>query len=95
MFRPSASCDGSLPLITLYTKDPCPLCDALVEELELNFSGEYKLEKVYIDTKENVRFLRLYRFDIPVVFLNQQFLCMHRLNHRLLRQKLELLNNKK
>ncbi|TMW49687.1 hypothetical protein DOY81_005225, partial [Sarcophaga bullata] len=88
---PSVSCDESLPLITLYTKDPCPLCDVLVEELESNFAGEYKLEKVYIDTKENVRFLRLYRFDIPVAFLNQQFLCMHRLNHRLLRQKLDLL----
>lgn len=80
-----------MPLLTLYTKDPCPLCDTLVEELELNFSGEYELQKVFIDTKENLRFLRLYRLDIPVVFLNNQFLCMHRLNHKLLRKKLDLL----
>ncbi|KAI8116152.1 hypothetical protein FF38_00231 [Lucilia cuprina] len=90
---PSFSPSGNLPLITLYTKDPCPLCDILLEELELNFAGEYELEKVFIDTKENLRFLRLYRLDIPVVFLNKQFLCMHRLNHKLLRNKLNLFKN--
>lgn len=90
-FRPSTFSLDCLPLVTLYTKDPCHLCDVLVEQLELNFSGEYVLEKVFIDTKENIRFLRLYRMDIPVVFFNNQFLCMHRLNHRLLRRKLDLL----
>ncbi|KAM7354674.1 acetyl-CoA acetyltransferase, mitochondrial [Cochliomyia hominivorax] len=85
----------SLPLLTLYTKDPCPLCDTLIEELESNFSGEYDLQKVFIDSKENLRFLRLYRLDIPVLFLNNQFLCMHRLNHRLLRKKLDMLRNNK
>lgn len=85
---------GILPKLTLYTKDPCHLCDILIEDLELNFSGEYELEKIYIDTKENVRFLRLYRHDIPVVFLNNQYLCMHRLNTKLLRRKLDLLKEK-
>ncbi|XP_037809698.1 acetyl-CoA acetyltransferase B, mitochondrial [Lucilia sericata] len=90
---PSFSPAENLPLITLFTKDPCPLCDILLEELEFNFAGEYELEKIFIDTKENLRFLRLYRLDIPVVFLNKQFLCMHRLNHRLLRKKLDLFKN--
>ncbi|XP_013109361.2 uncharacterized protein LOC106088407 isoform X1 [Stomoxys calcitrans] len=82
---------GDLPQLTLFTKEPCHLCDMLVEELQQHFQGEYNLEKIYIDTKENVRYLRLYRNDIPVLYLNGQFLCMHRLNIRLLRQKLDLL----
>lgn len=76
-------------MLTLYTKDPCPLCDELVEELEARFAGEYELLKVDITRKENVKYLRLYRFDIPVLFLNGQFLCMHRLNPDLLRKRLD------
>lgn len=76
------------PLITLYTHDHCSLCDDLVEELEVKFHGRYELEKIDITKKENLRFLRLYRLDIPVVFLNGQFLCMHKLNSNLLERKL-------
>ncbi|XP_011291789.1 acetyl-CoA acetyltransferase, mitochondrial [Musca domestica] len=86
---------GTLPRLTLFTKDPCHLCEMLVVDLEMNFLGEYELEKVYIDKKENVRFLRLYRHDIPVLYLNGQFLCMHRLNARVLRQKLDMLKKRK
>ncbi|KAH8298180.1 hypothetical protein KR018_010562 [Drosophila ironensis] len=77
-----------LPVLTLYTRDPCPLCDELVQQLEEQFPGQYRLDKVYIDRKENVRFLRLFRHDIPVLFLNGQFLCMHRLNEEALRERL-------
>ncbi|CAO1419767.1 unnamed protein product [Diamesa serratosioi] len=80
---------NKIPLITLYTHDHCSLCDDLVEELEVKFSGRYVLEKIDITKKENLRFLRLYRLDIPVVFLNGQFLCMHRLNSNLLEAKLQ------
>ncbi|XP_073823969.1 uncharacterized protein isoform X2 [Musca autumnalis] len=86
--------NGKLPRLTLFTKDPCHLCEMLVVDLEMNFLGEYELEKVYIDKKENVRYLRLYRHDIPVLYLNGQFLCMHRLNARLLRRKLDILKKK-
>ncbi|KAH8334097.1 hypothetical protein KR059_006663, partial [Drosophila kikkawai] len=79
------------PLLTLYTRDPCPLCDELVQRLEQEFAGQYRLEKVHIDRKENVRFLRLFRHDIPVLFLNGQFLCMHRLNEEALRERLQAL----
>uniref|UniRef100_A0A1A9W0N7 receptor protein-tyrosine kinase n=1 Tax=Glossina brevipalpis TaxID=37001 RepID=A0A1A9W0N7_9MUSC len=82
----------TVPVLTLYTKKVCPLCDVLLEELDMNFAGLYKLQKIFIDCKENVHFLRLYRHDIPVLFLNGHFLCMHRLNVPLLKRKLELLN---
>ncbi|XP_050079629.1 acetyl-CoA acetyltransferase B, mitochondrial [Anopheles maculipalpis] len=77
------------PLLTLYTHDHCTLCDELVEQLEAQFSGRYVLQKVDITSKENIRFLRLYRYDIPVLFLNGQYLCMHRLNADLLHRRLE------
>lgn len=86
-------CSTAKPIITLYTKDPCPLCDDLVMELYCNFEGEFELEKVDITEKGNLKFLRLYRNDIPVVFLNGQYLCMHRLDHGLLRRKLDEIKN--
>ncbi|KAI8038225.1 uncharacterized protein LOC128253110 [Drosophila gunungcola] len=89
---PSIDQVQGLPLITLYTREPCPLCDDLVHRLEERFAGQYRLEKVHIDRKENVRFLRLFRHDIPVLFLNGQFLCMHRLNEEALMERLEALN---
>lgn len=65
------------------------LCDDLVEELDAKFNGRVKLEKVDITQKENLKYLRLYRYDIPVCFLNGHFLCMNRLNTNLLEKKLE------
>ncbi|KAH8240940.1 hypothetical protein KR026_008391, partial [Drosophila bipectinata] len=86
---PNIPQDDGKPLLTLYTRDPCPLCDELVDSLETNFGGQYRLEKVYIDRKENVRYLRLFRHDIPVLFMNGQFLCMHRLNKEAMRESLK------
>lgn len=89
IFRADESLSKELPIITLYTHDNCSLCDDLVEELEMNFNGRYKLEKVDITRKENLRYLRLYRLEIPVCFLNGQYLCKHRLNSDLLDKRLK------
>lgn len=80
--------DFKLPKITLYSHQFCTLCDELEEELQNKFYGRYELEKIDITKKENIKFLRLYRHDIPVCFLNGQFLCMHRLNADLLNRTL-------
>lgn len=90
IFRPEAV--HGLPLLTFYTKNPCPLCDIVMEELE-PFMDRIKIEKVYITEKENIRWLRLYRHDIPVLFLNGKFLCMHRLNRDLLENRLQRIEN--
>ncbi|XP_035794126.1 glutaredoxin-like protein C5orf63 homolog, partial [Anopheles albimanus] len=101
-FLPSFSCPtrspaagGDAPVLTLYTHNHCSLCDELVEQLEAQFAGRYRLEKVDITRKENVKYLRLYRLDIPVLFLNGQFLCMHRLNVDLLERRLQELERTK
>lgn len=77
-----------LPVITLYTHDHCSLCDDLVEELEIKFGGRFQLTKIDITKKANLKFLRLYRLDIPVCFLNGQYLCKHSLNSDLLERRL-------
>lgn len=68
-----------LPVVTLYTKDPCPLCDQLKEQLA-PFEGQFVLEQVDIEAKENLNLRKLYRYEIPVVFLNGKFLCKHRID---------------
>lgn len=61
-----------------------------MEELE-PFKHRLTIEKIDITKQENLRWLRLYRHDIPVLFLNGRFLCMHRLNHHLLEMRLKMI----
>lgn len=61
-----------------------------MEELS-TYKDKLIIEKIDITKKENVRWLRLYRHDIPVLFLNGKFLCMHRLNHGLLERRLQII----
>ncbi|XP_050348840.1 acetyl-CoA acetyltransferase, mitochondrial isoform X1 [Nymphalis io] len=80
------------PILTFYTKDPCQLCDIAMEELE-PYKNKLIIQKVDITKKENLRWLRLYRYDIPVLFFNGKFLCKHRLDHDLLQKRLQDLEN--
>lgn len=77
-----------VPILTLYTKHPCPLCDELKDELQSRFAGRYRLEQVDITASGNEKFWKLYRYEIPVLFLNGEFLCKHKLNSALLETKL-------
>lgn len=86
--------DVQMPMLTLYTREPCPMCDELKEELQpFLASGACKLQMVNIATKENLKYLRLYRYEIPVLFLNGEFLCKHRLNRDLLEKSLKELKS--
>ncbi|CAL7946639.1 unnamed protein product [Xylocopa violacea] len=78
----------SLPTLILYTKHPCPLCDVLKDELRLRFSGRYQLQEIDITAPENEQYLKLYEYEIPVLFLEDQFICKHRLDSDLLEEKL-------
>ncbi|XP_043511485.1 acetyl-CoA acetyltransferase, mitochondrial isoform X1 [Frieseomelitta varia] len=80
---------SSPPILTLYTKHHCPLCDILKNELRLRFSGRYQLQEIDITALGNERYLKLYKYEIPVLFLERQFLCKHRLDSELLEQKLQ------
>ncbi|XP_066586501.1 acetyl-CoA acetyltransferase, mitochondrial [Prorops nasuta] len=76
------------PKLTLYTKKPCPLCDILKEELESRFKGRYQIEEIDITEKKNEGIRKLYRYEIPVLFLEGQYLCKHRLDQELLERRL-------
>ncbi|KAK2870722.1 hypothetical protein Q8A67_023249 [Cirrhinus molitorella] len=78
----------ALPVLTLFTKDPCPLCDEAKEALE-PYKHRFELQEVDITRPENSVWLDRYQYDIPVFHLNGQFLMMHRVNTALLERRLD------
>uniref|UniRef100_UPI00358F87A8 glutaredoxin-like protein C5orf63 homolog n=1 Tax=Myxine glutinosa TaxID=7769 RepID=UPI00358F87A8 len=83
---------GHLPVLTLFTKKMCPLCDEAKEELK-PYKKRLILEEVYIDRVENSSWYGKYKNDIPVFHLNGQFLMKHHIDKRLLEKSLEKLEN--
>ncbi|XP_046871014.1 glutaredoxin-like protein C5orf63 homolog [Hypomesus transpacificus] len=77
-----------LPSLTLFTKDPCPLCEEAKEVLE-PFKHRYIFQQVDISLPENKVWYDRYKYDIPVFHLNGQFLMMHRVNTSVLERQLE------
>lgn len=82
---------SSPPTLTLYTKHPCLLCDILKDDLRSRFSGRYQLQEVDITAAGNERLFKLYKYEIPVLFLEGQFLCKHRLDSELLERRLKVI----
>lgn len=64
----------------MYTKDPCPLCDQAMGELE-RYMHRYHFHKVDITLPVNKKWYKKYRYDIPVFHLNDTFLMKHRVDH--------------
>ncbi|XP_012968219.1 glutaredoxin-like protein C5orf63 homolog isoform X2 [Mesocricetus auratus] len=83
LLRNLSASNTLLPVLTLFTKDPCPLCDEAKEVLK-----PYKHREVDITLPENSTWYERYKFDIPVFHLNGQFLMMHRVNTSKLEKQL-------
>ncbi|RZF39933.1 hypothetical protein LSTR_LSTR002336 [Laodelphax striatellus] len=79
-----------LPRLKLYTKDPCPLCDELKEQLA-PYQDRLQIVPVDITAPENSQYRKLYRYEIPVVFLEDRFVCKHRLDVSALERRLSQL----
>ncbi|XP_036928049.1 glutaredoxin-like protein C5orf63 homolog [Acanthopagrus latus] len=79
---------NTLPTLTLFTKDPCPLCDEAKEVLE-PFRHRFVLQQVDITVPENSLWFDRYRWDIPVFHLNGQFVMKHRVDVVLLDKLLQ------
>lgn len=90
--RRSEKPENRLPRLTLYTKHPCPLCDELKEQLE-PFYHRVCFEEIDISLEENKRWKKLYQYEIPVLFLENRFLCKNRLNEDVLERNLSDLEN--
>ncbi|XP_044146967.1 glutaredoxin-like protein C5orf63 homolog isoform X1 [Bufo gargarizans] len=78
------------PVLTLFTKNPCPLCDEAKEVLA-PYMDRFVLEQVDITLPENTAWYDRYKHDIPVFHLNGQFLMMHRVNIKKLERYLSKL----
>ncbi|OCT74824.1 glutaredoxin-like protein C5orf63 homolog [Xenopus laevis] len=75
------------PVLTLFTKNPCPLCDEAKKTLA-PYMDRFVLEQVDITQPENAAWYDRYKYDIPVFHLNGQFLMMHRVNIKTLEKHL-------
>lgn len=82
----------TLPRLSLLTKDPCPLCDELKAELA-PYQHRLQLQLVDITLPHNQHLYQLYRYEIPVLFLEGQYVCKHRLNHSIIERMLTELEN--
>ncbi|XP_059179372.1 glutaredoxin-like protein C5orf63 homolog [Physella acuta] len=74
------STNRARPVLTLYTKDPCPLCDEALEALGPALLNQVVLQKVDITAPGNEQFWKAYRYDIPVFHLDGKFLMKHKAN---------------
>ncbi|XP_016301051.1 glutaredoxin-like protein C5orf63 homolog [Sinocyclocheilus anshuiensis] len=76
------------PVLTLFTKELCPLCDEAKAALE-PYRHRFELQEVDITRPENRVWFDRYHQHIPVFHLNGQFLMQHRVNAVLLERRLE------
>ncbi|XP_066037962.1 glutaredoxin-like protein C5orf63 homolog [Chamaea fasciata] len=95
--RQVCSATMNKPVLTLFTKKPCPLCDEAKEVLE-PYKRRFILQEVDITLPENSAWFDKYKYDIPVFHLNGKFLMKHRVNIQKFEdqlRKLELQNGGK
>ncbi|POI22694.1 hypothetical protein CIB84_013556 [Bambusicola thoracicus] len=74
--RQLCSASTNKPVLTLFTKKPCPLCDEAKEALE-PYKRRFILQEVDITLPENSAWYHKYKHDIPVFHLNGRFLMKH------------------
>ncbi|XP_064358018.1 glutaredoxin-like protein C5orf63 homolog [Dromaius novaehollandiae] len=77
--RQLCSASTNKPVLTLFTKEPCPLCDEAKEVLEPH-KKRFILQEVDITLPENSSWYDKYKYDIPVFHLNGKFLMKHRVD---------------
>ncbi|XP_077200568.1 glutaredoxin-like protein C5orf63 homolog isoform X2 [Paroedura picta] len=78
---------SSLPVLTLFTKKPCPLCDEAKAVLE-PYKHKFILQEVDITLPDHIAWYERYKHDIPVFHLNGQFLMKHRMDIEMLKNQL-------
>eukprot|EP00795_Rhopilema_esculentum_P005908 gene5908-11246_t len=72
-----AAPENQKPVITLFSKDDCPLCDVAKEELK-RYQDQCKIEVIDIGDEKNSLWFEKYKYDIPVIHLNGKFLMKHK-----------------
>ena len=77
-----------MPLITIYSKPDCHLCDRAKEVIErCQTKVEFAIEVV--DISQNPELLQRYRDDIPVILLDGREIARHVVRERKLLELLQ------
>jgi glutaredoxin len=76
------------PLITVYSKPDCHLCDEAVEVLR-RLQGELTFELDELDITADERLHRAYFERIPVIAIDGEELCDYFVDEPLVRERLE------
>jgi len=95
--RTRTYCSGSrvqLPVLTLFTKEECQLCDEAVEKLS-PFLHQVKLEKIDIEDEGREVEFDKFRYEIPVFFFNKKFLCKNYIDLDKFHEAVRLYENSK
>ncbi|KAG7374953.1 glutaredoxin-like domain DUF836 containing protein [Nitzschia inconspicua] len=88
LLRPLASVTGQVytdhdpkaPIITLYTKESCTLCDKAKDVLlAIKDQHPHSLQQVDITDREHREWWDRYKYDIPVLHINDMYWTKHRL----------------
>ncbi|XP_032873967.1 glutaredoxin-like protein C5orf63 homolog isoform X1 [Amblyraja radiata] len=87
LFRRMSWLKKELPILTLFTKDSCTLCEEAKKVLE-PYRHRFILQEVDITDPENCVWFERYKYDIPVFHMNGQFLMMHQVNLKILEKQL-------
>ena len=64
----------TLPVLTLFTKEDCQLCDEALEKLSPHLES-VSLEVIDIEEEGREAEYDKFRYEIPVFFLDKKFLC--------------------
>ena len=70
---------SKLPVLTLFTKEDCQLCEEALEELG-PFLHKVVLREVDIEEDGREEEYNKFKYEIPVFFLNNKFLCKNRID---------------
>ena len=80
------------PYLTRGSKEDCLLCEEVLEELS-PFLHQLKLKEVDIEDDEGEEEYNKFRYEIPVFFLNNKFLCKNRIDLDKFHSALEIIKN--
>ena len=68
-----------IPLVTLYTKTACPLCEEAKEVLE-QARQQVAFDLEVVDIELDREFYEAYKWEIPVIHVNGSLAFKHRLD---------------
>jgi thiol-disulfide isomerase/thioredoxin len=84
-----SSNSSSLQKLTLLTSDHCTLCVHFKKQLSAYLSKNSNFIVEEINIKSDKELFEKYKFDIPVLLLNNQVLLKHRFSSMIFEENLE------